>query len=66
MHKMRLMHYREKGIGEYSDLSKNTKITPTLIKNALQTYIDAGGDEDFSDITTEKYESFMIEKDRDE
>ena len=61
LHKLRLIHYCKKGIGTYSDLSKNTLITPTLIKNTLETYLSKGGDSDFSDITDEKYRQFLVE-----
>ena len=61
LHKLRLMHYCKKGIGAYSDLSQNTLITPTLIKNTLETYIAKGGDSDFTDVTDEKYKDFLIE-----
>ena len=61
MYRLMLKHYQVKGIGAYSDLSKNTKITPTLIRSILDRYIQLGGDSDFSDITDEKYKEFLIE-----
>lgn len=48
-------------MGAYSDLSVNTKITPKLVKNTLERYIELGGSEDFSDFTEEKYRDFLVE-----
>ena len=48
-------------MGSYSDLSVNTRITPKLVKNTLERYIELGGDEDFSDFTEEKYRDFLLE-----
>lgn len=61
MYKFRLIHYCKKGMGAYSDLSVNTKITPKLVKNTLERYIELGGNEDFSDFTEEKYRDFLVE-----
>ena len=61
MYRLMLKHYQVKGIGAYSDLSTNTKITPQLIKGTLERYIELGGDSDFSDITDEKYRQFLVE-----
>tara|TARA_R100000808_G_C2096593_1_gene115107 strand:- start:217 stop:513 length:297 start_codon:yes stop_codon:yes gene_type:complete len=61
MYKFRLIHYCKKGMGAYSDLSVNTKITPKLVKNTLERYIELGGSEDFSDFTEEKYRDFLVE-----
>ena len=65
-YKLRLKHYQEKGVGAKSDLSKNTTITPQLIKNTLTTYINKCKQygvmpEDFSDITDDKYRAFLAE-----
>ena len=60
-YRLMLKHYQVKGIGAYSDLSKNTKITPRLIRNILDRYIELGGNSDFSDITDEKYKAFLLE-----
>ena len=59
-YRIRLRHYFEVGIGEESQLSINTTITPMLVKNCLERYIELGGDSDFSDITDEKYRNFLI------
>lgn len=61
LYKLRLIHYSKKGMGVKSELSKNTIITPSLVKNTLERYIELGGDENFSDITDEKYKDFLIE-----
>ena len=61
MYRLRLKHYQVKGIGAKSELSKNTKITPALIKTTLERYIELGGDSDFSDITDDKYKAFLLE-----
>ena len=63
LYKLRLMHYSKKGMGEKSELSSNTIITPSLVKNCLERYIELGGDEDFSDITDERYKQFIAEID---
>ena len=60
-YRLMLKHYQVKGIGAYSDLSKNTKITPKLIRGILDRYIALGGNSDFSDITDEKYRLFLEE-----
>ena len=59
-YRIRLRHYFEMGIGEFSELSINTIITPMLVKNCLERYIELGGDSDFSDISDEKYKNFLI------
>ena len=61
MYRMMLKHYFEKGMGAQSELSTNTTITPILVKTCLERYIELGGDEDFSDITDEKYRVFLEE-----
>ena len=61
MYKFRLIHYCKKGMGSYSDLSINTKITPKLVKTTLERYIELGGSEDFSDFTEEIYKYFLLE-----
>tara|TARA_R110002020_G_scaffold60402_3_gene163667 strand:+ start:649 stop:942 length:294 start_codon:yes stop_codon:yes gene_type:complete len=61
MYRFRLIHYCKKGMGAYSDLSVNTKITPKLVKNTLERYIELGGSDDFSDFTEEKYRDFLVE-----
>tara|TARA_Y100001963_G_scaffold9242_1_gene11879 strand:- start:713 stop:976 length:264 start_codon:yes stop_codon:yes gene_type:complete len=61
MYRMMLKHYFEKGMGAQSELSNNTTITPVLVKTCLERYIELGGNEDFSDITDEKYRLFLEE-----
>ena len=61
MYRMMLKHYFQKGMGAQSELSNNTTITPILVKTCLERYIELGGDEDFSDITDEKYIIFLEE-----
>ena len=61
MYRMMLKHYFERGMGAQSELSKNTTITPILVKTCLERYIELGGDSDFSDITDDKYKAFLIE-----
>ena len=61
MYRFRLIHYCKKGMVSYSDLSVNTKITPKLVKNTLERYIELGGSDDFSDVTEEKYRDFLVE-----
>ena len=59
-----IYHYKEKGIGEQSDLSNNTTITPELIKMTLERYIELGGSLlDFVSESSdcEEYKSFMKE-----
>ena len=61
MYRMMLKHYFGKGMGAQSELSRNTTITPILVKTCLERYIELGGNEDFSDITDEKYRVFLQE-----
>ena len=48
-------------MGEQSDLSTNTTITPLLVKTCLERYIELGGDENFNDITESRYREFLSE-----
>ena len=61
MYRFQLIHYCKKGMGNQSDLSKNTTITPVLVKTCLERYIELGGDENFSDLTEERYKDFLVE-----
>ena len=61
IYKFQLIHYCKKGMGSYSDLSINTKITPILVKTCLERYIELGGSEDFSSFTEEKYKDFLAD-----
>ena len=61
MYKFQLIHYCKKGMGEQSDLSTNTTITPLLVKTCLERYIELGGDENFRDITENRYREFLSE-----
>ena len=61
MYRMMLKHYFQKGMGSQSELSSGTTITPLLVKTCLERYMELGGDEDFSDITDEKYKAFLQE-----
>ena len=61
MYRMMLKHYFQKGMGAQSELSSGTTITPILVKTCLERYMELGGDEDFSDITDEKYKVFLQE-----
>ena len=61
MYKFQLIHYCKKGMGEQSDLSTNTTITPLLVKTCLERYIELGGDENFNDITENRYREFLSE-----
>ena len=61
MYKFQLIHYCKKGMGEQSDLSTNTTITPLLVKTCLVRYIELGGDENFRDITENRYREFLSE-----
>ena len=60
-YRMQLKHYFEKGIGEESELSKNTIITPQLVKITLDRYLELGGNLDFIDVDPVKYEEFLEE-----
>ena len=48
-------------MGEQSDLSTNTTITPLLVKTCLERYIELGGDENFRDNTENRYREFLSE-----
>ena len=60
-YRMQLKHYFEKGIGEESELSKNTIITPQLVRITLDRYLELGGNLDFIDVEQEKYQAFLDE-----
>ena len=60
-YRMQLKHYFEKGIGEESELSKNTIITPQLVRITLDRYLELGGNLDFIDVEHEKYQAFLDE-----
>ena len=60
-YRMQLKHYFEKGIGEQSELSKNTTITPQLVKITLDRYLELGGKLDFVEISKEEYNEFLDE-----
>ena len=60
-YRMQLKHYFEKGIGEESELSKNTIITPQLVRITLDRYLELGGNLDFIDVQQEKYQAFLDE-----
>lgn len=61
-YRMQLRHYYEKGIGEQSDLSKNTTITPKLVIGTLERYLELGGNLDFiKDYDMDDYNQFIEE-----
>tara|TARA_Y100001973_G_C5135402_1_gene300042 strand:- start:493 stop:717 length:225 start_codon:yes stop_codon:yes gene_type:complete len=61
-YRMQLRHYFEKGIGNQSDLSKNTTITPRLVTNTLNRYMELGGSLDFiSEYDMDEYNAFLDE-----
>lgn len=61
-YRMQLRHYFEKGIGNQSDLSKNTTITPKLVTNTLNRYLELGGSLDFiSEYDMDEYNAFLDE-----
>ena len=61
-YRMQLRHYFEKGIGNQSDLSKNTTITPKLVTNTLDRYMELGGSLDFiSEYDMDEYNLFLDE-----
>ena len=61
-YRMQLRHYFEKGVGNQSDLSKNTTITPKLVTNTLNRYLELGGSLDFiSEYDMDEYNAFLDE-----
>ena len=61
-YRMQLRHYFEKGIGNQSDLSKNTTITPKLVTMTFNRYLELGGTLDFiSEYDIDEYNSFIEE-----
>ena len=61
-YRMQLRHYFEKGIGNQSDLSKNTTITPKLVAMTFERYMELGGSLDFiSDYDMDEYNLFIEE-----
>ena len=60
--RMQLRHYFEKGIGNKSDLSKNTTITPRLVTQTFSRYLELGGDLNFmSEYDVDEYNKFIDE-----
>ena len=61
-YRMQLRHNFEKGIGNKSDLSNNTIITPQLVSNTFNRYLELGGNLDFiSDYNMDEYNEFIEE-----
>tara|TARA_R100000773_G_C4220158_1_gene118779 strand:+ start:2217 stop:2447 length:231 start_codon:yes stop_codon:yes gene_type:complete len=60
-YRMQLKHYFEKGLGEQSELSKNTTITPQLVKITLDRYLELGGSLNFIDVDLNQYNNFLDE-----
>ena len=61
-YRMQLRHYYQKGIGEKSDLSKNTIITPKLVSDTFNRYLELGGTLDFiKDFDMDEYNKFIDE-----
>ena len=60
-YRMHLKHYFEKGLGEQSELSKNTTITPQLVKITLDRYLELGGSLNFIDVDLNQYNDFLDE-----
>ena len=60
-YRMQLKHYFEKGIGEESELSRNTIITPQLVKITLDRYMQLGGQLDFIEVDPIEYNEFLEE-----
>ena len=59
-YRMQLRHYYNKGIGEQSDLSKNTTITAKLVIGTLERYLELGGTLDFiKDFDMDEYNKFI-------
>lgn len=58
-YRMQLKHYFEKGLGELSDLSNDTVITPQLVKITLDRYLELGGKLDFMDHNNDEYSNFL-------
>ena len=60
-----LTHYFKKGIGAKSELSKNTTITPKLVINTFNRYLELGGTLDFiydkSEFNLDEYNEFIDE-----
>ena len=60
-YRMQLKHYFERGIGQESELSVKTIITPQLVKITLERYLELGGQLDFIDVDINKYNEFLDE-----
>lgn len=60
-YRMQLKHYFEKGIGEESELSVKTIITPQLVRITLERYLELGGQLDFIEVDKDKYNDFLDE-----
>ena len=60
-YRMQLKHYFEKGLGEQSELSKNTTFTPQLVKITFDRYLELGGSLNFIDVDLNQYNDFLDE-----
>tara|TARA_R100000900_G_scaffold72885_3_gene57561 strand:+ start:3553 stop:3786 length:234 start_codon:yes stop_codon:yes gene_type:complete len=58
-YRMQLKHYFEKGIGEESELSNKTIITPQLVKITLDRYLELGGKLNFMNVDNKDYIEFL-------
>ena len=58
-YRMQLKHYFEKGIGEKSELSNKTIITPQLVKITLDRYLELGGKLNFMNVDDKDYIEFL-------
>tara|TARA_Y100001973_G_C5064010_1_gene264180 strand:+ start:5 stop:238 length:234 start_codon:yes stop_codon:yes gene_type:complete len=58
-YRMQLKHYFEKGIGEESELSNKTIITPQLVKITLDRYLELGGKLNFMNVDDKDYIEFL-------
>ena len=61
-YQLTITHYFKKGIGSESGLfNSKSIITPKMIINCLQRYEELNGSNDFSNITEEKYNDWLLE-----
>ena len=61
-YQLMIIHYFKRGIGATSGLfNSKTIITPEMVINCLKRYVELNGSNDFSNVSDDKYEAWLLE-----
>ena len=61
-YQLMITHYFKRGIGATSGLfNSETIITPEMVINCLKRYVELNGSNDFSNVSDDKYEAWLLE-----